>query len=335
MVATSTAALTTALQVRCMACSRTYPVASAVTRCVCGGLLDVVHPLDVMDSAALRTAFDGRLALRRGTLASGVWRYRELIADFTDDEIVSKPEGNTNLYDDARLAAWAGLDALTFKHEGENPTASFKDRGMTVAISHARRLGARVVACASTGNTSASLAAYAATAGLPGITFVPEGKLSMGKLSQTIAYGAHVAQVRGDFDVAMTLVQQVADQGSVYLLNSLNPWRLEGQKAIAIELLHALDWQAPDWLVLPGGNLGNSSAIGKALHELHQVGLIARLPRLAVIQASGANPFFLAFRSGWSAFEPMQANTTASAIQIGNPVSYARARRAIEQTQGW
>jgi threonine synthase len=317
-----------------MDCGREYSVDEPVTRCACGGLLDVVHPLERLKAAALREAFDGRLAQRRGVLASGVWRYRELIADFADEHIVSKPEGNTNLYADRRLAAWAGVETLLLKHEGENPTASFKDRGMTVAVSHAKRLGARVVACASTGNTSASLAAYAAAAGMTGLTFVPDGKLSVGKLSQTIAYGARVVQVRGDFDAAMALVQEVAAEGKVYLLNSLNPWRLEGQKSICIETMHELGWRAPDWVVLPGGNLGNSSAYGKALEELTAVGLLDRLPRMAIVQAEGANPFYRAYRAGWPGFEPVQAHTVATAIQIGNPVSSARARRAIERTNG-
>lgn len=322
------------MQIRCMECGQLFSDREAVTRCPCGGLLDVIHALAGSDVASLRQRFDSRLTERRGLMASGVWRYRELIADFDDREIVSKPEGNTNLYDDQRLAAWAGVDQLWLKHEGENPTASFKDRGMTVAISHARRLNAQIVACASTGNTSASLAAYAATAGLIGVTFVPDGKLSTGKLGQTIAYGARVVQVKGDFDSAMSLVQQVAAGGRVYLLNSLNPWRLEGQKSICIETMHELGWQAPDWVILPGGNLGNCSAYGKALEELQAVGLIDRLPRLAVIQATGANPFARAFRANWRGFEPVAARTVATAIQIGNPVSYTRARRAVELTNG-
>ena len=317
-----------------MECGQEYSVDRPVTRCDCGGLLDVVHPLEALDATSLRAAFNARLGQRRGVLASGVWRYREMVADFAEEHIVSKPEGNTNLYEDRRLAAWAGVETLLLKHEGENPTASFKDRGMTVAASHARRLGARVVACASTGNTSASLAAYAAAAGVVGVTFVPQGKLAVGKLSQTVAYGARVVQVLGDFDAAMTLVQEVAARGRVYLLNSLNPWRLEGQKSICFEMMHDLNWEPPDWVVLPGGNLGNSSAYGKALEELHRVGLISRLPRMAVIQAAGANPFYCAYKDRWQRFFPTRAKTIATAIQIGNPVSYARARRAIELTDG-
>ena len=322
------------MQIRCMECGQEYSIDEAVTRCRCGGLLDVLHPLGKVDAGELRRRFDERLGQRRGSAASGVWRYRELVADFADEHIVSKPEGNTNLYDDRRLAAWAGVDTLLLKHEGENPTASFKDRGMTVAVSHARRLGARLVACASTGNTSASLAAYAAAAGMIGLTFVPEGKLAVGKLSQTVAYGARVVQVAGDFDAAMSLMQAVAGRGNVYLLNSLNPWRLEGQKSICFETMHELGWTAPDWVVLPGGNLGNSSAYGKALEELRLVRLLTRLPRLAIIQAEGANPFYTAYRTGWASFVPVEAHTVATAIQIGNPVSYARARRAVDLTDG-
>jgi threonine synthase len=277
---------------------------------------------------------------------SGVWRYRELILPLPAQAIVSRPEGNTSLYPAGiencgesraghrRIGEYAGIDRLYLKHEGENPTGSFKDRGMTVGVSVARSIGARAVACASTGNTSASLASYAAQARMRCIVFLPAGNVAAGKLAQSLAYGATTVQVRGDFDDAMRLVEQVCDELGIYLLNSLNPYRIEGQKAIAFELLQQLDWQPPDWIVLPAGNLGNTSAIGKAMLQAYRLGIIGHLPRIAAIQAAGANPFYRSFMSGFATREQVQAHTVATAIKIGNPVSFTRARRVIEQTQG-
>lgn len=319
------------LQLRCLECGAGYPAEQLVTRCACGGLLDVeLEPANGLD----RPVFDQRLTAMRGIAHSGVWRYRELLPPIPDAAIVSKPEGNTNLYEAERLAAWAGVARLQLKHEGENPTGSFKDRGMTVAISHARWTGAERVACASTGNTSASVAAYAAAAGIPAIVFVPEGKISAAKLGQTIAYGATVIQITGDFDAAMALVQEAARELGIYLLNSINAFRLEGQKTILFELLQQRDWVVPDWIVLPGGNLGNTGAFGKALLDLRAAGLIESLPRIAVVQAAGAAPFYRAYRSSFRDYAPAQAETIASAIRIGDPVSYSRAVRTIELTDG-
>ncbi len=277
---------------------------------------------------------------------SGVWRYRELILPIAAHYVVSRPEGNTALYPvgrencgesrrgHRRIGEYAGVERLFLKHEGENPTGSFKDRGMTVGVSVARSIDARAVACASTGNTSASLASYAAQAGMRCIVFLPAGNVAAGKLAQSLAYGATTLQVQGDFDDAMRLVEQVCNEQGIYLLNSLNPYRIEGQKAIAFELLQQLDWQAPDWVVLPAGNLGNTSAIGKALLQAYRLGLIGHLPRIASIQAAGANPFYRSFVQGFTARVQMQAHTVATAIRIGNPVSFTRARRMIEQTHG-
>ena len=205
---------------------------------------------------------------------------------------------------------------------------------MTAGVTVARLRGARAVACASTGNTSASLASYAAQAGMQGIVFLPAGQISGGKLAQSLAYGATTVQFAGDFDAAMQLVEQVCNELDVYLLNSLNPFRVEGQKAIGLEILQQLDWQAPDWLVLPAGNLGNTSAIGKAFRQAYQLGLIQHLPRIASIQASGANPFYRSYQQGWAHRERVHAQTIASAIKIGDPVSYERARRIIEESHG-
>jgi threonine synthase len=264
---------------------------------------------------------------------SGVWRFRELVLPLAEEHIVTKPEGNTNLYESQQLSDWIGVDSVRLKHEGENPSASFKDRGMTAAISVAKALGMTSVACASTGNTSASMASYAAQAGMAGVVFIPAGKIAYGKLSQALAYGAKTVQIDGDFDVAMSLVQEVCAEEGIYLVNSVNPFRIEGQKAIGIELLQDLDWNVPDWIVLPGGNLGNNSALYKGLSELKALGLIDRLPRIAVIQAEGANPLFTAFSAGGDV-KPMTASTLATAIQIGNPVSWRKSMRGVHATNG-
>src|SRR6266480_313749 len=343
---------------RCVECSTSYPGIEAGWapryRCQCGGVLEVEIRLSA-GASHLRQLFDQRAAtpptwpLNTDTMLpdhSGVWRYRELILPVPAQFIISRPEGNTNLYPAGiencgagrighrQIGHYAGLERLFLKHEGENPTGSFKDRGMAVGVTMASLLGAQAVACASTGNTSASLASYAAQAGMRAIVFLPAGNVSAGKLAQSLAYGATTIQVDGDFDAAMQLVERVCDELGIYLLNSLNPYRIEGQKSIGFELLQQLDWQAPDWLVLPAGNLGNTSAIGKAFRQAHRLGLIAHVPRIASIQASGANPFFQSYMSGFSHRQRVQAQTVATAIKIGDPVSYSRARQVIEETNG-
>ncbi|MFI5229918.1 MAG: threonine synthase, partial [Gemmatimonadales bacterium] len=300
----------------------------------CGGLLEIVHRFS--DEAP---ALVDRFRLRRGALTgpmrSGVWRYRELVMPSVGDgEIVSHPEGNTPLLARSSIARWAGVDDLLLKHEGMNPTGSFKDRGMTVAMTQAVRTNARAVACASTGNTSASLASYAAQAGLPALVFVPAGNVALGKIAQTMAYGARTLLVRGNFDDCLTLAREACAALGVQLLNSVNPFRLEGQKTIVLELLEQLDWAAPDWIALPAGNLGNTSAFGKALREARAIGLIDRVPRLAAIQASGAAPFATSFRGGFAERVTVAPETVATAIKIGAPASWNRAVRAIRETNG-
>lgn len=326
-----TAALA-AIVVRCMACGADWPGDRALTSCpTCGGLLDVVTPITgPIDPQRIGAGLQGEIA------HSGVWRYRQLLPAIPDGAVVTRWEGHTPLYRDDRLAAWAGLDAglVRIKHEGHNPTASFKDRGMTVGISHAKGVGARIVACASTGNTSASLASYAAAGGIPALVLVPDGKISGGKLAQTIAYGATVVQIAGDFDAALSLLRELTAKWDVYLVNSVNPFRLEGQKTIVFEMLEQLGWDAPDWIVLPGGNLGNTSAFGKALTELKEVGLISKVPRLAVIQAAGSAPFAAWFRDGYEGYAAVQAETVATAIKIGNPASVLRAKRSLDFSHG-
>jgi threonine synthase len=320
---------------RCERCGTTLDELVAAADCpACGGLLELEHEFS-SDARSLRAAFDERRAAKRGADASGVWRYRELVLpSATTDAIVSHPEGNTPLLGRASVSAWAGVERLLMKHEGHNPTGSFKDRGMTVAMTQAKRTKARAVACASTGNTSASLAAYAAQAELPALVFVPAGQVALGKLTQTMAYGAKTLLVRGNFDACLTVARDASRELEIQLLNSINPFRLEGQKSIVLELLDQLDWNAPDWIALPAGNLGNTSAFGKALREAHAVGLIDRLPRIAAIQAAGASPFAQSFREHFARRIHVDPETIATAIRIGAPASWERAIRAIRETNG-
>jgi threonine synthase len=268
---------------------------------------------------------------------SGVWRYREALPFLQDySNVVTLREGNTPLLPAPKAAEYGGLDALTFKHQGFNPTGSFKDNGMTCGVSQARSLGKHRVGCVSTGNTSASMAAYASKAGLNPIIFLPHGNISFGKLSQALEYGATTLQIQANFDQILALVRRVADKGDMYLLNSINPFRIEGQKAIAIELLDQLDWMVPDWVVMPGGNLGNCSALGKGFIEMLQLGLIDRLPRIAVVQAEGAAPFYQFMKApAEDNFAPVESpDTLATAIRIGDPVSWPKAWSVLKKTNG-
>ena len=301
----------------------------------CGGLLDVLFHTPAGRATSLRNAFASRVRIAGAPHEiSGVWRYAELIMTVPAAAMVSFPEGNTPLVDNERVSAWAGCQRLQLKHEGMNPTGSFKDRGMSVGVTQAKRVRARAVACASTGNTSASLAAYAALAGIPAVVLVPAGQVAMGKLQQTLAYGAHTLAVRGDFDACLSLVREAAQRLGVYLLNSVNPWRIEGQKSIVFELLQQLGWNAPDWIALPAGNLGNTAAFGKALDEACRLGIIDRSPRLLAVQAAGAAPFHQSFESGFSKRFRTRAETIASAIKIGDPASYDRGVQAMRLTRG-
>lgn len=319
----------------CERCGATYAERDTATACpACGGLLELEHTLP-HDAGALKAMFARRHGPSTGPDASGVWRYRELVLpSAAAGDIVAHPEGNTPLLARARVRDWAGVEHLLIKHEGHNPTGSFKDRGMTVAITQARRTGASAVACASTGNTSASLAAYAAQADIPALVFVPAGKVAIGKIAQTIAYGARTLLVRGNFDQCLALARAAAETLGVQLLNSVNPFRLEGQKTIVFELLEQLGWSAPDWIALPAGNLGNTSAFGKALREARAIGLIDRVPRIAAIQARGAAPFAASFRERFTTHPTVEPETIATAIRIGAPASWDRAVRAIRETNG-
>jgi threonine synthase len=300
----------------------------------CSALLD----LDVntgVTGARYREILASRLGQLFGAEPSGVWRYREMVLPTIEQaDIVSWPEGNTPLVESERVARFAGVQSLRLKHEGLNPTGSFKDRGMTVAISQAKRIGARAVACASTGNTSASLAAYAARAGIPAVVLIPAGKIAGGKLAQTLAHGARTVAVRGTFDDCLRLLREASERLGVYVVNSVNPFRLAGQRTIVLEMLQQLEWNAPDWIALPAGNLGNTSAFGEAIRLATRLELIAKPPRLLAVQAAGAAPFAHGFRSGRHETVP-SPDTVATAIRIGQPASWERAMRAIHETDGY
>jgi threonine synthase len=267
---------------------------------------------------------------------SGVFRFREILPFLDDLSLVSTlGEGNTPLLDAPGAARYAGLDRVRFKHQGFNPTGSFKDNGMVAAVARARQLGMRLVACVSTGNTSASMAAYAAVAGLRPVVFVPRGEIAMGKLAQALEYGATTLQVEGNFDTILKLVFDLAPSLGMYLLNSINPFRLEGQKTIMVELMEQCEWRVPDWIVVPGGNLGNVSAFGKGLREMRDLGLISRLPRLAVIQAEGAAPLYHMMRDAAASLTAVDhPQTLATAIKIGAPVSWPKAVRELRASNG-
>ena len=318
----------------CVACGNELTESDRRPRCPeCGGLLEIAHRPPDLTREELLLRFTERRGRQPGATASGVWRFREFVLP-SAQEVISHPEGNTPLLHREAVDAWTGIGGLLLKHEGHNPTGSFKDRGMTVGVTQAVRIGARAVACASTGNTSASLAAYAAQAGIPSLVLVPAGNVASGKLAQSLAYGARTLLVRGGFDDCLRLVQEASERLGVYLLNSINPFRIEGQKTIVLELLQQLAWDPPDWIVLPAGNLGNTAAFGKALREARAWGLISRVPRLAAVQAAGAAPFARSFEEGFRRRHRVEPETVATAIRIGDPASHDRAVRAIRETDG-
>jgi threonine synthase len=314
-------------------------------RCAqCGDLFEVEYPgwgqrqgHDRPNPGALKWLWRERRCSSEALDHSGVWRFRELLPILESfGNAVTLREGNTPLYHLPRAAKALGIDQLFAKHQGLNPTGSFKDTGMTTALSVAKERGFEWVACASTGNTSAAMAAYAARAGLRSLVVIPEGKIAWGKLAQAMDYGAVTCQVKTDFDGCVRILTHVVKEAYIYLLNSVNPYRLEGQKTPAFEIAEAFDWNVPDHLIVPGGNLANSSALGKGFRELRELGLVGRVPRISVIQAEGANPLVrsLAANNG-ATLEPVAADTRATAIRIGNPASWRKAARVIQETGGW
>ncbi|MDX1964742.1 MAG: threonine synthase [Pirellulales bacterium] len=344
---------------RCIspACAATYSVDEVRVACRCGNLLDVAYDWDRLPLPKSLAHFEKFWSQRQNPLAlSGVWRFRELFPFAPDEKIVTIGEGQTHLAKSAGVARYVGSTGgeVYLQYEGMNPSGSFKDNGMSAAFTHAHMIGAQRAACASTGNTSASLALYCAVTKLmKAVIFIGSGKISYGKLSQALDYGALTVQIAGDFDDAMSRVKQVSQELGIYLVNSVNPFRLEGQKSIMFRVLEGLGWQVPDWIVVPGGNLGNSSAFGKAFVELHQLGLIDRLPRLAVINAAGANTLHVLYNQrgvrwggGTADYNPickyydemdagnLRADTIASAIEINRPVNLNKCLRALEACNG-
>ncbi|MBI2685491.1 MAG: threonine synthase [Acidobacteria bacterium] len=320
-------------------CRAQYPTSEVIYNCPkCGGLLEAAIDYDKEDAKLWKDRWRKRRLTNDPLDTSGVWRYREMLDLFGGgfENVVTLREGNTPLLSGPKAASYAGLDRLVFKHQGFNPTGSFKDNGMTCGVAQAVKLGMKRVACVSTGNTSASMAAYSSAAGLDPIIFIPNGNISFGKLSQALDYGAKTLQVEANFDQILALVRVLAERLGIYLLNSINPFRIEGQKSIVIEMMDQRDWKVPDWIVLPGGNLGNTSAFGKALRELFELGLIDRLPKLAVIQAAGASPFYDYIRQeDRSQFPTVEKpETLATAIKIGDPVSYPKALHEVLTTGG-
>jgi len=309
-----------------------------------GGLLQVVHDMDELKktpAAAWRKLFEDRAHKTEWPYGSGVWGKKEwVLPGIENEDVVSMYEGHTNLFWADRYGREIGLEDLWLKLCGNTHTGSFKDLGMTVLVSQVkamRRQGkaVRAVACASTGDTSAALAAYAAAASIPAIVFLPRGKISLAQLIQPVANGAIVFALDTDFDGCMEIVKRIAASGDIYLANSMNSLRIEGQKTVGIEVVQQFDWEVPDWIVIPGGNLGNVSALAKGLDMMIDLGLVSRRPRIVCAQAEQANPLYLAYRRNFEVFEPIAARETlASAIQIGNPVSYEKAVDAIRRFDG-
>src|SRR5205085_4655397 len=300
----------------------------------CGDLLEVSCNGFRPDPLALRKLWRERRLSLNAADRSGVWRFREFLPTYTNEQRVTLQEGNTPLISGIRTADYAGVHRLQFKHLGWNPTGSFKDLGMTVAVTEAHARGAKVVACASTGNTAASMAAYAARAGIAARVYLPKGRLSPSKVAQSLDYGAEIVEVDGNFDQALAMMTE-RKSSSEYFLNSINPFRVEGQKTTMFELMEQVDWNPPDFVVVPGGNLGNSSAFGKALRELSAARLIDRVPRLVIVQARGANALVKTLAAGSGQLEAvMEPKTCASAISIGAPRSWRKALTALNFTKG-
>jgi len=326
-------------------CGHTYPLNTIVYQCrECHSLLEVQHDLKALkrrSAASWRKLFEKRYMSNEWPYGSGVWGKKEwILPQISDDNIVSVYEGGTNLFWAERFGKMLGLPDLWIKLCGNTHSGSFKDLGMTVLVSQVKQMiseGApiKAVACASTGDTSAALATYCAAAGIQSIVLLPRGKISIAQLIQPVSNDALVLYLDTDFDGCMKLVQEITKDETIYLANSMNSLRVEGQKTVGIEIVQQFDWQAPDVIIIPGGNLGNVSALGKGLMMMKDLGLISKLPRIVVAQAERANPLYRAYLNNFESFEPIQAQKTlASAIQIGNPVSIQKAIRTLKQFDG-
>lgn len=304
--------------------------------CTCNGMLDIQQDFSKVDSDELKHLFHQRLSDRRSIYASGVWRYKELIfPDVEKELVVSKYEGNTGLYNSAVVERYVGARSVWLKAQSENPSGSFKDNGMTVAVTHGKFMGYNRFTCTSTGNTSSSLAMYAAIAQTNSYVFVPNKNISLNKVLQTLAYGANIFSFEGTYDNGIKFLEENSESLGLYICNSINPFRIEGQKSIVYELAQDLKWKLPDWIVVPGGALSNVSALGKGLSDLFALGFIDKLPKVAVIQAEGASPFYRMIAEQKQVLEPEpNPYTLASALNIGDPPSWRKAMRTLEETNG-
>jgi len=331
---------------RCVAgCQGTYPLDQVIYSCpTCGSLLEVQHDVEALKdrgASSWQKVFADRWMSRDWPYGSGVWGKKEWVAPHVRDEFVtSMAEGGSNLFWAERYGASVGLEDLWIKNCGNSHTGSFKDLGMTVLVSVVRQMIAdgkpiKAIACASTGDTSAALASYCASAGIPSVVLLPKGKVTTAQLVQPLANGAMVCALDTDFDGCMAIVQKLSQEPGIYLANSMNSLRLEGQKTVAIEIVQQFGWQVPDWVVIPGGNLGNVAALGAGFDLMFELGVIQKRPRICLAQAERANPLYRAYQAGWDSFAPMTAGETeASAIRIGNPVSVHRAIRTLKKYDG-
>ena len=326
-------------------CDETYPLTEVIYRCKnCGGLLEVRHDMDLLKqrrAAEWKTLFEQRYMRTQYPYGSGVWGKKELVCPIIDDNnIISMYEGGTNLFWAERFGNQLGVSDLWIKQCGNSHTGSFKDLGMTVLVSMVNQIMAesgnlRAVMCASTGDTSAALAAYASAAGIPAIILLPKEKVTRAQLIQPIANGALTLSLETDFDGCMEIVQKLSARKDFYLANSINSLRIEGQKTISIEIVQQFDWEVPDWVIIPGGNLGNVSALGLGFLMMQELGIIDKLPRIACAQAERANPLYRSYQTGFTEFHAITAQATqATAIQIGNPVSIHRAIRVLKRFDG-
>ncbi|MBI1815697.1 MAG: threonine synthase [Deltaproteobacteria bacterium] len=326
-------------------CAKSYDIFEIIYRCrACGELLEVTHDIDRLkrtNGDGWKKVFDKRVRSTQWPFGSGVWNRKELVLpSLSDEHIVSMYEGNSNLFWAERFGRQIGLEDLWVKQCGNSHTGSFKDLGMTVLVSVVNEMRAKginipAVACASTGDTSAALAAYCAAAGIAAVVLLPRNKVSLAQLVQPIANGALVLSLDTDFDGCMAMVQKITESENIYLANSMNSLRIEGQKTIGMEIVQQFDWEVPDTIIIPGGNLGNVSALGKGLLMMEQLGMITKRPRIVVAQAARANPLYLSYLNGFRDFHPMQAQKTlASAIQIGNPISFKKAVRILQEFNG-
>ncbi|MGG2089073.1 threonine synthase [Priestia aryabhattai] len=320
----------------CIECGKSISYDNFSYHCECGGLFNIVQDFHNQDAEQLKHLFNGRLSERMTPYASGVWRYKELIfPELPEECIVTKYEGNTGLYTHQLIQDYIGLRQIYVKAQSENPSGSFKDNGMTVAVSHGKFLGYKKFTCTSTGNTSSSLAMYASIGNSDSYIFVPNKDISMNKVLQTIAYGAHVFSIPGTYDDGIGFLEEYSEDLGLYVCNSINPFRIEGQKSIIYEIAHYLNWNLPDWIVVPGGALSNATALGKGLQDLLKLGFINKLPRIAIIQAEGASPFHEMINQKMKELIPdVSPYTRASALNIGNPPSWKKAKHALKETNG-